>query len=54
MAKEIKVKTIIVTSCEGERNETAWESLNPEEKSRLAIGFTDRFMSSVGYERETA
>lgn len=54
MAKEIKVKTIVVTTRNGKREEATWESLSQEEKSWLSVGLTERFMKSVGYKKVTA
>ena len=49
MEKKIKARTFIVTICEKERKEMAWDSLSPEEKERSAMMRTNRFMESAGY-----
>ena len=49
MGKTLKVRTIVVTNCDGERKETEWESLSEEEKKKLSVSLTNRFMKAAGY-----
>lgn len=53
MAKsELKVESVVVSYVAGERVERRWDDIPPDERSRVSLDFTDRFMAVAGLYRQ--
>lgn len=51
MAKELIVRTIVVSIEGGKRIERPWDDIPEAEQQSLSENITDRFMAAAGYRR---
>lgn len=51
-AKELKIKTVIISEQDGKRVERDWDEIPEWERKLISKNLTDRFMTAAGYRRD--